>query len=55
MTHETEGSMPQQPLGERSERQSRAGRVSFLDQALWKQLRDTGAPEVFLQIGRAHV
>lgn len=49
MTHETEGSMPQQPLGERSERQSRAGRVSFLDQALWKQLRDTGTPEVFLQ------
>jgi multidrug resistance efflux pump len=49
MTHESETGASSQTSGDRSGPQSGSGRVSFLDQALWKQLQETTAPDVFLQ------
>lgn len=49
MTIESEGGAPGQGNREQAASGGRSGRVSFLDQALWKQLQDGGAPETYIQ------
>jgi len=48
MTRESEGNALGNDVGE-PPGEPRSGRVSFLDQALWKQLQDTGNPEIYLR------
>lgn len=48
MTADGEGGATGQESREQSANR-RSGRVSFLDQALWKQLQDGGTPETYIQ------